>query len=199
MLALTVVVFGRTAWIGYNWWQGQNDARDVVAVLASAAPGSAILPLKNIVRADPAFRWQRHYAWGEDTFRHLPTLAVPFAHAFVPAVFTARGKQPLVVRPPWASIAVPEGSLQSTGVLICPAWLEAEAIAAPFLRNWREHFDYVLVLNADQPDQYVGTALPGGLQLTAESAFARLYKVERGFLADAKPATSVACPDLSDL
>ncbi|MGO7690392.1 hypothetical protein ACC696_38270, partial [Rhizobium ruizarguesonis] len=42
----------------------------------------------------------RHFSWGLDTFRHLPTLAVPFSHAFVPTLFTAKGKHPHPLLPP---------------------------------------------------------------------------------------------------
>lgn len=195
MLALTLVVFGRTAWISYNWWQGENDANDVISVLESVPPGSAILPLAHLVLADPLGGWQRHYAWGEDTFRHLPTLAIPFAQAFVPAVFTARGKQPLMVLPPWSSIAVPEGNLSSTGVLSCPSWLERESVLAPYLSNWRKRFDYVLVMNANQPDKYVGYALPGGLKLIGDKPFAQLYKIDAIFVADKSTTSPVICPE----
>lgn len=195
MLALTLVVFGRTAWISYNWWQGENDANDVISVLESVPPGSAILPLAHLVLADPLGGWQRHYAWGEDTFRHLPTLAIPFAQAFVPAVFTARGKQPLMVLAPWSSIAVPEGNLSSTGVLSCPSWLERESVLAPYLSNWRKRFDYVLVMNANQPDKYVGYALPGGLKLIGDKPFAQLYKIDASFVADKSTTSPVICPE----
>jgi hypothetical protein len=192
-MALTIAVFGRTAWIGYNWWQGARDAADVEEVLDAASPGSAILPLGHMVRADPFGKWQRHFAWGEDTYRHLPTLAIPIAHAFVPTVFTARGKQPLVVIPPWNTLAVPEGSLHSTAVLSCSAWLNTGMLTAPFLRDWRHRFDYVLVVDASEPDQYVGDALPGGLQLIRESSFARLYKIDKQFV-DEKTASAIKCP-----
>jgi hypothetical protein len=191
---LSTAVLGRTIWVGYNWWQGSKDSADVVSVLTSMPAGSAVLPLAHLVTADPIGEWQRHYAWGEDTFRHLPTLATPIAHAFVPTIFTAQGKQPLVVFPPWADIAVPEGHLPSIAVLSCQNWLEREALGSPYLHNWRQKFDYLLILNAGQPDQYVGDALPEGLQLINERSFARLYHIDKEFRAAQGIGATVKCP-----
>ena len=189
---LVIAVFGRTAWIGYVWWQGAADAADVEAVLADVPPGSAILPLQHRNDANPLAHIQRHFAWGQDTFRHLPTLGVPDAHAFVPTLFAARGKQPLTVLPPWSGIAVAEGNLLSTGLLLCPTWLRQDTANTPYLDRWRERFDMVLVVNADVPDQYVGDAMPSGLTLVSQRPFARLYRIDKSATSAAQP---VVCPD----
>lgn len=96
----------------------------------------------------------------ENTFRHLPTLAVHYAHAFFPTIFTAQGKQPLTVLAPWSDIAVPEGNLFSTAVLSCRTLMEGAVGFTPYLSNWRQRFDFVLVVNADIADQYVGDIVP---------------------------------------
>ncbi|MBB3592546.1 hypothetical protein FHX08_002890 [Rhizobium sp. BK529] len=193
-LVLNIVVFGRTAWIGFNWWRGQADVASVERVLEAVPAGSAILPLQH----DPAFAEiksdQRHYAFTEDTFRHLPTIAVPLAHAFVPTLFSARGKQPLAVLPAWLEKSVPEGSLFSTGVLSCPGLMAQAAGFTPYLVDWRSKFDFVLVLNADVVDQNVGEVMPEGVNLVKDEGFARLYAIDR----NAPPATDIvptSCPD----
>ncbi|MDE1996837.1 MAG: hypothetical protein KGI75_30340, partial [Rhizobiaceae bacterium] len=189
-LALTSIVFARTAWIGFNWWQGQSDVADVRAALTAAPEGAAILPLANKPSDADIGISHRYYAWREDTFRHLATLAVPFAHDFVPTVFTAKGKQPLAVLPPWSDISVPEGNLFTPAVLSCPAALESYGSFTPYLRQWRQRFDFVLILNADMPDRYLGAAAPSDLKLVRDSGFAKLYAID-------KTATSSApakCP-----
>ncbi|MFB2607703.1 hypothetical protein ACE04B_38055, partial [Rhizobium phaseoli] len=123
------------------------------------------------------------------TFRHLPTLAVPFSHAFVPTLFTAKGKQPLTVLPPWSEIAVPEGNLVSIGVLSCPEMMQGYKAYAPYLSDWRERFDFILVANADIPDRYVGTAMPAGLTLVEDAGFTKLYAIDK-----AAPAEPLSAP-----
>ncbi len=193
-IALNIAVLGRTAWIGFNWWQGQADVTSVEKVLEAVPPGAAILPLQH----DPAFAEikldQRHYAFTEDTFRHLPTLAVPLAHAFVPTLFSAQGKQPLAVLPSWSDRSVPEGNLFSTGVLSCPGLMAEAASFTPYLVDWRSKFDFIMVVNADTVDQNVGDVMPAGTRLLRDAGFARLYAIDRKAPA-ALEAVPASCPD----
>lgn len=192
MLVLSTVVLGRIAWIGFNWWQGDADAAAVRAVLASVPEGAAVLPVMRQPDGH-GFADHRYFAWNQDTFRHLPTLAVPYAHAFVPTVFTAKGKQPLTVLPPWSGIAVPEGNLFSISLLDCPDEVRAVSAIAPYLGDWRQHFDFILLVNADVRDRF-GGAVPQGVKLAAETPFAKLYAIDRAFtpVADAPPRKSCA-------
>ncbi|MBB3608614.1 hypothetical protein [Rhizobium sp. BK602] len=196
VIVLAGAVLGRTAWIGVNWWHGQADVADIRTVLAAVPEGSAILPMTHKPKDMPIGIDQRHYAWNQDTFRHLPTLAVPYAHAFVPTIFTAAGKQPLTVLPPWREIAVPEGNLLSVGLLDCPAELRAFSTLAPYLADWRQRFDFVLVVNADLPDQYSGDVAPAGLRLAVDTPFAKLYAIDKAF---APPADAPAPKDCAHL
>jgi hypothetical protein len=194
-VVLACVALGRTAWIGVNWWHGQADVANIRTVLAAVPEGSAILPVTHKPKGMPVGIDQRHYAWNEDTFRHLPTLAVPYAHAFVPTIFTAAGKQPLTVLPPWKDIAVPEGNLFSIGLLNCPAELKVFSAIAPYLANWRQRFDFVLVVNADMPDQYGGETIPSGLRLAADTPFAKLYAIDKAFVPQANVPAATSCPN----
>ncbi|MDQ0456366.1 hypothetical protein [Rhizobium paknamense] len=183
-MIVCIAVFGRSGWIGYNWWRGNKDAQAVLTVLSHVPPGAAILPLTHIPDNRPLEFPSRYYAWNEDTFRHLATLAVPFSNAFVPTIFTAKGKQPLAVKDPWSRIAVPEGSLMTSAVLTCPHLLQEALIEVPYLRHWQQDFDYVLILNTDIADVFGGNAVPQALKPVAQTDFAQLYvidkKAERG-------------------
>jgi len=189
---LVAVALGRTIWIGANWWHGEADVVDIRTVLANVPEGAAILPMAHKPANMPTDISARYYAWNEDTFRHLPTLAIPYAHAFVPTVFTAAGKQPLTVMPPWRDIAVPEGNLVSSGLLNCPAELKAFIEVAPYLVDWRRRFDFLLVVNADMPDQY-SDKLPDGLRLVADTRFAKLYAIDKAFMPAADGSSSQGC------
>ncbi len=192
-LALNLAVFGRTAWVGFNWWRGQADVASIQSVLEAVPPGSAILPLQHVPTAADIRPDQRHYAFIEDTYRHLPTMAVPLAHAFVPTLFSARGKQPLAVLPPWSERAVPEGNLFSTAVLSCPGPMAIAASFTPYLVDWRNKFDFVLVVNADIADQNVGDLMPPGVNLVKDAGFARLYTIDRNASAGQENAPA-SCP-----
>ncbi|WP_459458338.1 hypothetical protein [Rhizobium sp. No.120] len=189
---MVAVALGRTIWIGANWWHGQAVVADVATVLEHVPEGSAILPMAHKPANKPINISTRYYAWDEDTFRHLPTLAIPYAHAFVPTVFTAVGKQPLNVLPPWRDIAVPEGNLISPGLLSCPSELKVFIEVAPYLVDWRRRFDFLLVINADIPDQY-GDKLPPGLRLIADTRFAKLYAIDKAFMPAADGPSSQSC------
>jgi len=184
-LVINLAVFGRTGWVGWNWWLAQKDFAAVESVLKKVPAGAAVLPLGHGPETVSSLAHSnRYFVLGEDTFRHLPTLAVPFSHAFVPTLFTAKGKQPLSVLSPWSEIAVPEGNLISIGVLSCPALMQAYRDFAPYLSDWRRRFDFVLVANADVPDYYVGNIMPAGLTLVEDAGFAKLYAIDKAMPAE---------------
>ncbi|PCK84057.1 hypothetical protein CPT32_25830 [Rhizobium sophoriradicis] len=193
-LVVNLAVFGRTSWIGWNWWLAQKDVAAVETVLKKVPVGAAVLPLEH----DPdtvggLAHSSRYFFFREETFWHLPTLATPFAHAFVPTLFTAKGKQPLSVLTPWSEIAVPEGNLLSIGVLLCPAMMQVYENFTPYLSDWRGRFDFILVVNADTSDRYVGTLMPAGLTLVEDAGFAKLYRIDKA--APAEPLSVPAgCP-----
>ena len=189
-LVINLAVFGRTGWIGWNWWLAQKDVAAVESVLKRVPAGAAVLPLGHEPETVSYLAHSnRHFFWGLDTFRHLPTLAVPVSHAFVPTLFTAKGKQPLSVLSPWSEIAVPEGNLLSVGVLSCPTMLQQYRDFTPYLSDWRSRFDFVLVANADILDRYVGTFMPSGLTVIEDAGFAKLYAIDKTM-----PAEPLAIP-----
>ncbi|OWV85416.1 hypothetical protein ATY78_25745 [Rhizobium sp. R635] len=187
-LVINLAVFGRTGWIGWNWWLAQKDVAAVETVLKKVPAGAAVLPLGHDPEtASSLVHSNRYFFVGEDTFRHLSTLAVPFSHAFVPTLFTAKGKQPLSVLPPWSEVAVPEGNLLPTAVLACPLMMQEYQGYAPYLSDWRRRFDFVLVVNADIPDRALGAFMPAGLTLIEDAGFAKLYAIDKA--APAEPAS----------
>ncbi|PDS74855.1 hypothetical protein [Rhizobium sp. L43] len=189
-LVINLAVFGRTGWVGWNWWLAQKDVAAVETVLKNVPAGAAVLPLEHDPETVSSIAYSsRYFFMREETFWHLPTLAVPFSHAFVPTLFTAKGKQPLSVLPAWSEIAVPEGNLLSIGVLSCPAMMQEYKGFTPYLSDWRRRFDFVLVANADIPDRYVGTLMPSGLTLVEDAGFAKLYAIDK-----AMPAERVSIP-----
>lgn len=104
---------------------------------------------------------------------------MPLRQAFVPTLFTATGKQPLRVLPPWSEMSVPEG-------FAAPVSYLRDRVPSPpsayrsyvygYMAHWRERFSYVLVLNAQATGSEDETSVPG-LSLLADRGFARIYKI----------------------
>jgi hypothetical protein len=175
VLAILLVVLSRTAFIGYVWTQRSADVAAVEKVLENVPPGTAVLPLQNEIYATNIADQPigRIVGGTYPSFWHYPSLAVMEREAFVPYLFTARGKQPLRVRAPWSEIAVPEGGP-------VPAHLLNEDISesVPYMKDWNARFDYLLLMNADIPNP--GGPMPeiANVHLVADQGFARLYKID---------------------
>ncbi|WP_237213487.1 hypothetical protein [Falsiroseomonas oryziterrae] len=170
--ALFAATLVRTVWIVDLWYQAEHDADAVRIALTGVPAGAAILPV-----GPRPIDWNAIPAWRRSTvtvaYGNLPLLAIPERQAFVPWLFTGAGKQPIRVLPPWNEIAVPDGLLPE------PRHLSDRSATvlrfAPYLADWPNRFDYVLVLNADQG----ADPLPSNLQLVRDAGFAQLWRVLR--------------------
>jgi hypothetical protein len=177
---MLAVGLARTGFVASVWKTREADVLSVERALRHLPEGVALLPLEHTARPLEA-PIGRYFTDGFPAFGHLATLATPWRHAFVPTLFTAKGKQPLSVLPPWDEISVPEGPIPNAHVLTEPegfleGWFD---YAAPYHKLWRERFDYALLLNADVPDQYGPVRIPPELELVADEGFARLYRIKR--------------------
>ncbi|HTK34360.1 MAG TPA: hypothetical protein VL358_03610 [Caulobacteraceae bacterium] len=177
--AMLALVLGRAAWIGGIWFERQADADAIERALSHVPAGAAVLPLDHrpSIRGMARAPVGRYFHLGA-SYYHDYTLSVMQRGAFSPLIFTMQGKQPLRVRAPWNEISVPNGGRSPTlGVLRKPTrgWL----IVAPYIRHWRERFDYALMLNADVLESVDKEVLPEGMTLVANEGFARLYRIDR--------------------
>jgi hypothetical protein len=170
----------RTGSIGWTWQARQADVQALARVLEQVPAGAAILPLQVTARDITAAPAGRYSALGVPTFNHLPTLAIPWRRAFVPTLFAARGKQPVVVLPPWSDIAEPDaGIVADVRVLTDPALFRDAIKGARYLPFWRERFDFVLVVNSDLSGAGAPFTMPTGIDLLQDRGFARLYKISK--------------------
>jgi hypothetical protein len=177
VLALTfLVAMARTAWVARIWLARQADFASVERALDQVPPGSAVLPLEHDLSARDrkTAPLGRFFSHDVPTYTHVSLLAIVERSSFVPTLFTAAGKQPVRVLPPWDEIAVAEGRVATVDRLADP-----EAIREfPYLAHWRDRFDYVLVECADIPNE--GGPLPLlGVREVSDQGFARLYRVEK--------------------
>jgi hypothetical protein len=179
LAATLLLVVARSAFVGAVWSERQADVRSVEAATVTVQPGAAVLLAEN----DPVtwVRWMQapigRYSAGTTLYRHTATTIVISRHAFVPTIFTAAGKQPLRVLPPWTGLAVPEGGLPGIDDLDDPRMAAQGEYA--YLTDWRRRFDYLLLVNADLPHRGLAIEQVPGISLVSDEGFARLYRIDR--------------------
>lgn len=179
-LALALLSVARTGDVARHWARSEEDIQAMRAVLAALPRGSSILPLQHEASREAAVRsgpLGRYFTGDRPAYTQSVALAAPWRQAFVPMLFTARGKQPLVVLPPWNEIAVPEGEIATIHALIDPELPLPPSQA--YVRQWRERFDYALVLNTDMEDMRGPVTLPAGVEVVAAQGFAQLLRLPR--------------------
>ncbi|KAA2214163.1 hypothetical protein [Teichococcus oryzae] len=167
----------RTGDVARHWARAGQDVAALREVMEKLPPGSTVLPLQHNPSAE-AIRQAplgRYFLDDHPLFTHIASYAVIWRQAFIPNLFAARGKQPLLVLPPFNEISVPEGDLASIHVLDRPDYpvIGSQAYAL----KWRDRFDYVLVVNADLPDREGPLVLPEGVDKVADTGFAQLLRL----------------------
>jgi len=178
-VAAILVLFGavRTADVARHWMSAEQDVAALRRVMEKLPPGSRVLPLQHdpspeVIRQAPP---GRYFLDDQQHFTHMASYAVIWRRAFIPNLFAARGKQPLLVLPPFDEISVPEGELASVHILDRPDY--PVIVSRAYARKWRDHFDYALVLNADLPDQDGPVVLPPGVEKIADEGFVQLLRL----------------------
>ncbi len=176
-VAALALVAARAGWVAWNWSSAQHDLASTRLALRGVPAGATVLPMQH--RASFAAKWSApagRYIWqvGDPTFRHYPALAVPLQRAFVPTLFAVPGKQPLQVLGSWDRFADHNGGdLASVSALGRPR----RPSDPPYLADWSKRFRYILVLNADLPDDSGSFRPPADLRLVSDQGFAQLWRV----------------------
>lgn len=183
-LAALTLVAARTAWIGVHWHRAQADVAAVEAVLADVPAGAAVLVLARSPTDEgrdsaPIGRYFRRH---QSAYWHYGAYAVIDRAAFVPTLFAADSQQPLRVRAPYLDISSPLGCYMVPAQTLYDPALAAseEGLCAPYVRLWRERFDYFLLLNTDERFDLNGPFTPpDSMRLQRDAGFVRLYRVDR--------------------
>ena len=181
-ISLALVIL-RTVWIGWNWSASVPMLESMRVVLANVPAGSAVLPMEHTPPSINLYSLPRgKFLRGAfESYLHYPALVVPWRHAFVPTLFAVAGAHPIRVLPPWDQIAEPRGAgLPSVNAFRNPG------LQPSYMQHWRSRFDYVLVLNADQPDRYGPFVPPAELSLIANAGFAELYRIKHDNYSNAR-------------
>jgi hypothetical protein len=103
-----------------------------------------------------------------------PTLAVAYANAFVPNLFTGEGKQPVRARAAVQHLAVPYGGPVPMTILVAIAAGKSAEGMPTFLRSWQRDFDYLYMLGPQ-----IANPMPALLEELDHSSRFVLYKIRR--------------------
>ena len=149
------------------WSSYQPVYRDMIASFAELTPRSRVLVAHAGEAGDPPIGRLTEYP-----LYHAPTLAVHYAGAFVPSLFTTAGKQPLTVVPEMRRLAFSDGGPVPLSVLAALAKGGPITATAPaFLEHWPSDFDYVYILGT-----LAGETVPDVLQLVERRPGFALYR-----------------------
>jgi hypothetical protein len=173
MVAALVIVSGITlanltttliVWLSYR-----ADYAAMILSFDKIGRGPRVLVGSSGEGEDPPFQDLTQYP-----MVYAPTLAVHYANAFVPNLFTEVGKQPVQARPAIRRLAIPYGGLVPIRLLVAIAAQETPPETPPFIRSWHRDYDYLYVLGPS-----VANPLPNLLQEVDRSARFVLYKIQR--------------------
>jgi hypothetical protein len=168
-LIVSLAIIANTAYTAFAWLSYQNDYSEIKASFALIDPRSLVL-IGEVTDND------NHLENGNRPIAFAPTVAVYYAKALVPNLFTVHGAQPVELRPDYKSFAIgqidqyriPVRVLRATAVEPWPSGTPT------FLRNWPRRFDYLYVIGPRTPNP-----LPHLLtEITAGRHFT-LYRIQK--------------------
>lgn len=105
---------------------------------------------------------------------YAPTLAVHYANAFVPNLFTEEGKQPVRPRDSVRRLAIPYGGPVPASLLAAIAAGQTPPGTPPFIRSWHRDFDYLYVIGRP-----AANPMPELLDVVETSGRFVLYRIQR--------------------
>lgn len=151
------------------WLPYRADYAAIIDSFSKIDRGSRILVGSVNDNGDPPFADLTSYP-----MYYAPTLAVHYADAFVPNLFTETGKQPVRAREAVRALAIPYGGPVPASVLAAIAAGQAAPDVPPFVRTWYRDYDYLYVLGAP-----AANPLPDLLDMLVTSERFVLYRIRR--------------------
>ena len=151
------------------WLPYRADYADVISSFQKIDRGSRLLAASSGEGYDPPFNDLTQYP-----MFYAPTLAVHYANAFVPNLFTEVGKQPVRARSFVQRLAIPYGGPVQLRGLVTIAASQTVLETPAFVRTWYRDYDYLYVLGPS-----VANPLPNLLEEVDRSARFVLYQIRR--------------------
>jgi len=180
--AIAVLFLIKVGFIANVWRNSQRDVRSVREVIAQVEPGSLVLEADVTKEENPA--WFASMPLGRNisllnpTYWHLAAFVLLDRHAFWPTIFAVDSQQPIRVLYPYRA---------SLGAGAAPPdyhFLDARQLSTeekqrfPFIADWTNRFDYLLLLNAEGAGD-LDRFLPDKLELVDRKGVAALFRVRQ--------------------
>lgn len=178
LAAISGIILINLAVVLAVWLPYRADYAAIVSSFNKIDRGSRVLVGSTDDNGDPPFADLTSYP-----MYYAPTLAVHYANAFVPNLFTEAGKQPVRAREGVRRLAIPYGGPVPSGLLTAIATSQPLADVPPFIRTWHRDFDYLYVLGPP-----AANPLPDLLEMLDTSERFILYKIRRRSSAEAAAA-----------
>jgi hypothetical protein len=179
MLVCAVLTVWRSGSIAENWARHRPELRQFRAAIGGVAPGTRVLVVGVPNAENPRF-WlgpgnDRH-PLGARLESHLAGLLVIERHAAWPLLFALPSQQPIEALGRYRFGPPGEGMPPDYHILLTDRPVAAALKKAPYLQNWRDHFDDVLVLDADAIVD-LAQITRAGLVLVSDTGFAALFRL----------------------
>ena len=167
LTAVGVLTAANLAVVFSVWLSYRTDYAQMIASFGEMPAGSRVLVGDSGAGDDPPLRDLTQFP-----IFHGPSLAVYYAKAFVPDLFTAPGKQPVRVVASLAALDYPDPSPVPVALLAAIAAGKAPAGTPPFVLTWYRDFDYLYLLGPA-----TGTPMPDRLQEVMRARRFVLYRI----------------------
>lgn len=151
------------------WLPYRADYAAIIASFNKLDRGSRVLVGSTGNNGDPPFADLTSYP-----MYYAPTLAVHYADAFVPNLFTETGKQPVRARESVRRLDIPYGGPVPLDLLGAIAAGQPLADVPPFVRTWDRDYDYLYVLGPR-----AANPLPDLLEVLDTSERFVLYRIRK--------------------
>jgi hypothetical protein len=169
LYAVAAIIIANLLVVYFVWLTYRADYAALIDSFGRIEKGATVLSGTTGNGDDPPFNNLTDYP-----FYYAPTLAVHYAHAFVPNLFAAAGKQPVTVREDMRHLAVPHGGPVPMSILSAIAAGKTADIVPQYLRAWPRDFQYLYVLGTP-----AANPLPELLEELMRSSRFVLYKIRR--------------------
>jgi hypothetical protein len=169
LIVVTGITLANLTTIVVVWLSYRADYAALIESFHKLDRGSLVLVGSSGDGEDPPFNDLTQYPMA-----YAPTLAVHYANAFVPNLFTEVGKQPVQPRPAVRRLAIPYGGPVPIRLLAAIAARQTLPETPPFVRTWYQDYNYLYVLGPSVPNP-----MPNLLEELDRSTRFVLYKINR--------------------
>ena len=136
-----IITLANLAVVYSVWLSYRADYAAMIGSFAKIDKGAKVLVADSGQGDDPPLQNLTDYP-----MYNAPVLAVHYANAFVPNLFTAAGEQPVRARPAMRRLDIPYGGPVPLAILTAIAAGKPLLETPEFIRSWPSDFDYLYVL-----------------------------------------------------